>query len=767
MNSLPPSIESYLVEAGFSSTEILVLKKILEEDAVTLRQLAAKTGKSTGVLDQALKKLVRRSIVTKEWINDSYKYTLISLQAIAAWMEQDMTAKQEMMKRRHQNFESFIKSIEVGKHRPDMQYFEGTEGIEQAYTNLLDHGKELLHFFPVVCAVEDDPMRDFRVQHFRDRRKRGIFARYIVHNTPLGRRFATRDPFEYRKTLLIPENRYPITFEKVIADDLVACINHVEKRACFLRFPELADTERLIFNQLWKEQEDAAKASGPTVATVSTAAPAAPQVPLSTRTLSTVREFFVSKKSLVMFGMFALVAAAVTYGLYRQNVYLNTQRIQERAIAIASTAAGEFDPKDFELLHTESDANRPEFQKLVTQLREIKQRNANILFAYIDRPTGMKATPWEVIADADFGTPDKDWNGNGIIESSEQLTKPGQKYPHEDPSVEERMRIPFTELVRDEWGTYYDASAPIFDSQGKPVAALFVDISFQEMQNLSRQTFAWGLYFLGFFLLFVFIRLAAFNRSLFFELLSLCKSRRVVVVVALCAELAFFVTLGMYYYTLSIMKTELGNKLMAIAATAAPEFSAEDLNQLHWAKDMKTEAYQRVFQKLNEIRKSSENIKYVYIFRPTSIPMIWEFIADANSNYNIPYWEDFNNDGKIQSDELNIFPGARYASSLSGESIMQEQMKKPAADTDFYTDQWGTYLSAGAPIFDEDHHSVGFVGLDMDISDIYRATTNRYTFSLWFISCFVGLLSAHLILLRVSSQKRSPKLISSDRSVGN
>ncbi|HVW66637.1 MAG TPA: hypothetical protein VHA78_02805 [Candidatus Peribacteraceae bacterium] len=50
MTSLPSSIEVYLEEAGFSGTEILILKKLLEEDALTLRELAAKTGKRTNTL---------------------------------------------------------------------------------------------------------------------------------------------------------------------------------------------------------------------------------------------------------------------------------------------------------------------------------------------------------------------------------------------------------------------------------------------------------------------------------------------------------------------------------------------------------------------------------------------------------------------------------------------------------------------------------------------------------------------------------------------
>ena len=95
MNSLPSSVEAYLKEADFSSTELLVLKRLLQEDALTLREIAAKTGKSTGVLDMAVKKLMSKSIVTKEGINETTKYSIKSLEPILAWLEKDMEKKHE------------------------------------------------------------------------------------------------------------------------------------------------------------------------------------------------------------------------------------------------------------------------------------------------------------------------------------------------------------------------------------------------------------------------------------------------------------------------------------------------------------------------------------------------------------------------------------------------------------------------------------------------------------------------------------------------
>ena len=205
MNSFPVSIEKYLTEeAGFSGTELLSLRHLLSGDALTLRELAAKTGKSTGVLDQAVKKLITRQILCKQNVNDSPKITLSSPEAIRIWMQNDLQDKQKILRRKEKDIESFVSSLKFNIARPQIEYFEGEEGLKKAYRKLLDlTEKELLLYMPMIHKEEEDPLGAFRVQYFRERKKRKIFLRVIGHDTPLGRRYKSRDHFEYRQTVLL------------------------------------------------------------------------------------------------------------------------------------------------------------------------------------------------------------------------------------------------------------------------------------------------------------------------------------------------------------------------------------------------------------------------------------------------------------------------------------------------------------------------------------------------------------------------------------
>jgi len=487
-----------------------------------------------------------------------------------------------------------------------------------------------------------------------------------------------------------------------------------------------------MFELLWRRAKE--PLTQPQTVAVMLPQGAEPMIAMSTRSLSSLREFLLSRKSVWIFLAGAVLAAGVTYGLWRHTYNLNRERVRERAMAIAATAAMEFDVRDIDQLHTKQDVNKPEFMKLVTHLREIKTRNENIRFVYIDRPINAKGASWSVVADADYGLPDEDLNGNGLIEDFEQLTMPGQIYPHVDPLAAERLIKPAADYLVDEWGEYCDASAPIFDAQGKTVAVLFVDIDLQQVRDLTSQSIKVAYVFLGLFLLFVFIRLAAFNRPLFFELLKVLRSRGVLTVLGVCALIALGVTWGMYRYTLGLMKEQVGEKLMAIASTAAAEIDAKDLEPLRFARDMKRPEYQRVFKKLNEIRDRNKDsrIIYAYIFRPTSDLNLWEFVVDADSNYNISLLsEDQNGDGVLDEADENIWPGVVY--DASGQKFATEGLEGPMVE-DFVKDQWGTFLTGDAPIRDVSGDAVAILGLDMDVTDFYRQVKDKYDPYIWFLS---------------------------------
>jgi DNA-binding transcriptional regulator GbsR (MarR family) len=507
MTTLPASIESYLLEAGFSATEVLVLKRLLEGEAMTLRELAAKTGKSTGVLDQATKKLSDKNIVVKESINGSPKCTLSSLDAIRQWMDKDMNQKKDVLHRKKQDFDAFIATVEHEKDRPEMQYFEGLKGLEQAFTKLLDmKSAEWLHFVPALMREEDDPLCEFRVNLFRERRRNKVFMRSIGQDVPLGRRYQSRDVFEYRDSRLVAVNQFPVSFEEFIVGDTIACFDIPNQKASFINYPAMADSQRHMFEMLWCQAE-----CGDTEECAASVENRPPQEPdMETRVLSGLREFFMSKKGLGALAVSALVALIITFGMYQYTLNLMKEEIGQRLISIVATAAPEISYLDLEAVHTEEDMKKPQYQNLFNKLNEIRDSNRDILYSYIMRPTSDPEL-FEFVADADsnFFLPENPDDPEAI-----EVLPPGTSYDANQLAHYDDMETLLSEAISDakfttdKWGTYLSASAPIFDQSGIGIAIIGVDMDVSDVHEEVNNRFKPYIWFLIFFAGIILIRIS-------------------------------------------------------------------------------------------------------------------------------------------------------------------------------------------------------------------------------------------------------------------
>jgi len=202
-----------------------------------------------------------------------------------------------------------------------------------------------------------------------------------------------------------------------------------------------------------------------------------------------------------------IVTVFTNFVLYKLTENLLKERLQNRLIAIASTAATSFDPADIESIQGSNDITRASFRTVVSQLGAIREANNNIRYVYVMRKTD-DPNVFAFVADADsLATNEElDENSNNIIDEEEAPPQPGDLYPVNDYPVLRDEAFSHASVDRDlqpdQWGLMMAAYAPVRDKDGVAIAIIGMDILVDDFQARTQEAL---LPFLLFTFLFIFL----------------------------------------------------------------------------------------------------------------------------------------------------------------------------------------------------------------------------------------------------------------------
>lgn len=159
--------------------------------------------------------------------------------------------------------------------------------------------------------------------------------------------------------------------------------------------------------------------------------------------------------------------------------------------------------------------------------------------------------------------------------------------------------------------------------------------------------------------------------------------------IVLISALTFFLT---FSETKKALKAMIKSQIMSVAAVTATQIDGDAFAAIKEG-DEATPAFLQIRDLLYKVEKASPDIRYAYTYRRHDDSLV-EFVVDG---------------------EYGISEDAAAAGEVYDETTpaMIEGLGAPAADPDFSTDEWGTFLSGFAPIRNSKNEVVGAVGIDM------------------------------------------------------
>ncbi|MCK9572596.1 MAG: HD-GYP domain-containing protein [Candidatus Omnitrophica bacterium] len=190
------------------------------------------------------------------------------------------------------------------------------------------------------------------------------------------------------------------------------------------------------------------------------------------------------------------------------------------------------------------------------------------------------------------------------------------------------------------------------------------------------------------------------------------SSFRVKLALVMIASMFFAATLGNFYIFKFAVKSQfnqLRDKLKVIAQTAALSVDADQLLSVPLDKEgINSQAYKAIAEKLTAIKKANFDIKFIYTMSKAGAENILQFIVDPDALTP-----------RLDAPGMTSYPGDKYDASAYPE--MLESFNQAIADQKIDKDQWGSELSAYAPIRDKNGFAVAILGVDITADDVYLA----------------------------------------------
>lgn len=165
---------------------------------------------------------------------------------------------------------------------------------------------------------------------------------------------------------------------------------------------------------------------------------------------------------------------------------------------------------------------------------------------------------------------------------------------------------------------------------------------------------------------------------------------------------------------------------MAIAQIAADQIDG-DIHKTIAAGQEESEGYKEILKELSSYLVA-EDVSYIYTMQADEQEQV-SFVVDADTSED---GADIGEPYEEASDEMFL--------AAKGEVVAE---KEPT------TDEWGTFISAYAPIYDSNEEIVGFVGVDCEISILYESLKEVFIYII--LISVLCLLIGFVLAYRLSS----------------
>jgi sugar-specific transcriptional regulator TrmB len=245
-----PELKKLLDTLGLSTKESEVLSILLQFDSLLVKDLAKKAR-----LNRTTTYGILKTLVDKGLVSSIVKYGVREYQSIEpALLPTYIERQEELLRERKKEIKNILPQIQKIRGDksvfPKLYFFEGLDGLKQAYEDTLENntGKLIEEFTGPDAMFEELGQKKWVEYYIKKRVERGIACRIIAPNTTWSQWTKNNDAASLRVTKLIPE-KYQFATEVVLYDNKVGLFSFSKEKpmAIIIEDDNICATMRTLF----------------------------------------------------------------------------------------------------------------------------------------------------------------------------------------------------------------------------------------------------------------------------------------------------------------------------------------------------------------------------------------------------------------------------------------------------------------------------------------------------------------------------------------
>ena len=236
-------LQKILENIGLTQKESKIYLASIEIGLKPAARIAKKAGINRVTTYDTLEKLMQKGFITKHKRKGTFHFSAVDPEIVAL----DFRSRARDLRKSIPDF----KRIRGETPHPQVQYFEGLEGIKKIYLDTLSAKSEILNYADSKGIRELWP--EYDDEYVKKRAKRKIYLRGISPDDKEGCKVKGEDWGFHREIRLVNQNDYDFSNEINIYDDKVAIVSFGNNPVgMIIENKEVANTQKAIFKMAWE-----------------------------------------------------------------------------------------------------------------------------------------------------------------------------------------------------------------------------------------------------------------------------------------------------------------------------------------------------------------------------------------------------------------------------------------------------------------------------------------------------------------------------------